>query len=151
MGRFLNLSPTPKIIGDFGKEIHSHLSYSITQQYIKNKHNLDMRKLDKVNLVTLHHYISSIPIHSRASTVKLIHGWATFAKLCQQGCKTSPICPQCLSTVETQDHVLTCPNHDAQPHRRASLLSFLTSLRKSHTPRHILTILEYNKISLLLH
>jgi hypothetical protein len=52
MGRFLNLSPTPKIIGDFGKEIHSHLSYSITQQYIKNKHNLDMRKLDKVNLVT---------------------------------------------------------------------------------------------------
>jgi hypothetical protein len=112
--------------------------------------NLNPSKLDKINLHMLQTYMSWLKIFTRASTSKLIHDWIpTYSSFCHQGQEPSPLCPRCLSWVETCEHVRVCPDNAAIQASRKFLLAFLSSMAKIYTPIYILQIFEY-KLSLVL-
>jgi hypothetical protein len=99
-----------KITNHFQSEIYATLSYESTSLYLESRHSLTPSKMAHDNTNALHCYIESLQVHKRATTLKLIHGWApTDSSLCRQGRSHTSICPRCHLTVETTSHVYTCP------------------------------------------
>jgi hypothetical protein len=85
------------------------LNCTLTANYIEQKHNVSLARIERVNLHSLGSYLKALPIHTCASTVKLIHGWSpTYATLCHQGWQHLAICPCCQTTVDST-HLLKCP------------------------------------------
>jgi len=73
--------------------------------------------------------LSSMKMFKRASTVKLLHGWApTYAYLCRQGHHPSPLCPRCKTCVETNEHILQCSHPEASASRSRILLDSIDFL-----------------------
>jgi len=125
------------------------IGYHSLAKYISDKHNICDAKLQKVHMIALSKYLSSLKLFQRASIVKMIHGWIpTYGMLCRQGRESSPLCSRCSSTVETWDHVFSCPDSQATTSRREALSTFLSSLVKMGTPFYILSTFEY-KLSLV--
>jgi hypothetical protein len=122
---------------------YSIIGYSDLANYKKIKHNLTEPKLQKVHVIALANYLANIQAHHRATLSKLIHGWIpTYSSLCRQGKEPSPLCPRCKSRVESWEHILECPNHQAVESRRDALKTFLSSMFKVGTPFYILTTFE---------
>jgi len=141
---------THKVIGDFNTSIQAYLSFQSTAQYVLDKHNLTLATLAHTNLFALQSYLQDLPVFTRASTAKLIHGWApTYSLLFQQECCPSPLCPRCQLTVVTTKHVLICTAPDATQCRLRLLPDFLKNLINIGTPIHIITTFHY-KLSILL-
>lgn len=139
-----------KIIGHFNSEIHATLSFEKTSTYLFNRHGLSDSKLAHTNVQALWHHIESMPIHTRASTIKLIHGWMpTYAILSRQGRSETPLCPCCNTRVETSPHVFTCQETQAITQRISHLTTFLSALHKLKTPIQLMATLEY-KLSITL-
>jgi hypothetical protein len=139
-----------KIIGDFDSEIFDTLSYKDTIDYISHKHGITQALLERISIHALRQHIESLPIHIRASTIKLIHGWMpTYAILCRQGRSSSSLCPRCHTQVETPSHVFKCQANQAIQQCLSHLTVFLTALNKLKTPVQIVATLQY-KLSLLL-
>jgi hypothetical protein len=87
-------------------------------------------------------------MHSRASTVKHIHGWMpTYAILCRQGRSNTSICLCCNLQVETASHVFKCHAPQAIQQCSSHLATFLSSLIKLKIPVQVIATLEY-KLSL---
>ncbi len=128
-----------KVIGDLGRELHSLIGFAPTMSYISTRHGLSDAKLSHINLFALHKYLSSLSLHSRANTIKLIHWWIpTYAMLCRQGRESFPLCPCCQSTIETPEDVISCSNGDAISLCMTHLHTFLSSLVKLSTPIQII-------------
>jgi hypothetical protein len=67
-------------------------------------------KLNHVNTLAQQCFLEKLRIVKQANIVKLIHGSIpTMASLLSQGQVTSPLCPRCLLSVETTQHILPCP------------------------------------------
>jgi hypothetical protein len=43
--------------------------------YLHKKHNLSFAKMDKVNVIALQSYLTSLKSHKCSSIVKMIHNW----------------------------------------------------------------------------
>jgi hypothetical protein len=85
------------------------LGYENTLQYILKKHNISSYHIGEINQHALKKYLLSQKKFTRASTVKLIHGWIlTYALLCCQGRMLSPMCPRFKAHIETADHMRVC-------------------------------------------
>jgi len=138
-----------KMTGKLDVGSYSTIGYSDMLEYICNKHHLNQARLQDVNLYAIHHHLSTLTVHSRASLVKMMHGWIpTYSQLCRQGREQSSVCPRCRSTVETFDHVFVCPDTQAIESRRTALYSFLSMMTNIGTPIYVLTTIEY-KLSIL--
>jgi hypothetical protein len=138
-----------KLTGNLDTGFYSMIGYHSPAKYISDKHNICDAKLQKVHMIALSKYLSSLKPFQRASIVKVIHGWIpTYGMLCRQGRESSPLCPRCSSTVETWDHVFSCPDSQAIAFRNEALLTFLSLRVKMGTPLYILSTFEY-KLSLL--
>jgi len=103
---FSSFPTSHKITGSLDTGFAYAMGYKDLLSYIEEKHSLSSEKIDKVNLFALSTYLLSLSPFQRASMVKTIHDWIpTHSNLCRQGRHNSPICPRCLSEVETPSHV----------------------------------------------
>jgi len=106
--------------------------------------------MDKINILALQRFLSSLKVHKRASIRKMIHNWIpTYSMLCRQGRETSSLCPRCHKAVETSDHVYKCSQPQAVSNRSSFLKEYLSHLLLLNTPMYIISTLQY-KLSLSL-
>jgi hypothetical protein len=139
-----------KLTESFDNGIYSTYGYTALSEYLHQKHNLSPTKMDKVNVLALQSFLSSIKVHKRASIIKMIQNWIpTHNILSQQGCKHFPLCPRCSNAVETSEHVYKCSQSQAMANRHSFLKKFLSSLLAIKTPTYIIRTLEY-KLSVTL-
>ena len=139
-----------KIIGNLSSVVPESLAYPDTLTFICNKHNLTAHSIHLVNTLALGKYLGTLKVFERASTVKLIHGWApSLSTLCRQGRAPSSLCPRCHTTVEVPDHVIKCPQSDAIGKWLHLLNSTIESLCQANTLTLLLNTFQY-KLSLLL-
>jgi len=72
-----------KVTNHFQSEIYTTLSYESTAKYLESRLSLTPSKLIHITSTALRRYMESLKIHKRATTIKLLHGWApTYASLC---------------------------------------------------------------------
>ncbi len=75
-----------KIIGNLSISVNDALGYHEILTFASGKHDFHPYDIDRINTNALKKALNSMKIFQRASTVKLIHGWApTYAFLCRQG------------------------------------------------------------------
>lgn len=99
-----------KLVGNLSACLTDALGYGATATYICTKHQLSEPKLNHVNTLAQQCFLEKLRIVKQANIVKLIHGSIpTMASLLSQGQVTSPLCPRCLLSVETTQHILPCP------------------------------------------
>jgi hypothetical protein len=132
-----------KITGALDYNILCTMHGESMEHYIHQKHDICAAKLKDLNTNGLHCYMKRCKSHKRANIAKLIHRWIpTNAFLHQQDRAISPVCPQCLDHHETAEHILTCPNHNAQESRSNHLYKMLQELEKISTSTYILATIE---------
>jgi len=139
-----------KLTGSFDNGIYSAYGYSALQDYLHQKYNLSPAKMDKVNVLALQSFLSSLKVHKRASKIKMIQNWIpTYSMLCRQGRKASSLCPRCSKVIETSKHVYKCSQPQAVSNCSYFLKEYLSHLLLLKTPIYIISTLEY-KLSLML-
>lgn len=95
-----------KITGPLDHAFYSTFSFTSLSENLSSKHHLSVAKLERINTLALQGYLSSLPVHHRAFTVKMLHRWIpTNCSLCRKGRESSPLCPRCFMEVETGEHV----------------------------------------------
>lgn len=115
------------------------LTYDALMNYINNKHGLSPSKIQHINIYALQSYLSKLKKFQRVSIVKMIHNWIpTYSILCQQGREKSALCPRCLSSVETYEHVQKCQDPGAISTRQNLLNIYLHHLLRARTPIYLL-------------
>lgn len=139
-----------KLTGSFDGGIYSAYGYTALSDYLHQKHNLSPAKMDKVNVLALQSFLSSMKVHKQASFIKMIHNWIpTYSMLSRQGRKPSPLCPRCCTAIETSQHVYKCSQSQAISNWRSFLKKFLSSLLSIKTLIYNISTLEY-KLSITL-
>ena len=139
-----------KLTGSFDGGIYSAYGYTALSDYLHQKHNLSPAKMDKVNVLALQSFLSSMKVHKQASIIKMIHNWIpTYSMLSRQGRKPSPLCPRCCTAIETSQHVYKCSQSQAISNWRSFLKKFLSSLLSIKTLIYNISTLEY-KLSITL-
>ena len=116
------------------------------EEYIINKHNLNLYDMDHINWKGLKCFMSKFKMHQRAVAAKFIHGWLpTQDFLHKQRRSPSPYCPVCIDLFlpETTKHLLQCQTTAAIKERTTRLNQCLKALRiHSHTSPIILQCFE---------
>lgn len=116
---FLEFPEPHKITGNLTDSLNELLGYENTLQYISKKDNISSYHIGGINQHALKKYLLSQKVFTRASTVKLIHGWIpTYVSLCRQGRMHSLICLQCKEHIESSDHIRVCDH----PSEKVTLL-----------------------------
>ena len=125
------------------RKITSNLHLSLKERwheeeaksYLRQRHNLTTDMLEAVNWQSLQYALEQFRTHRRALAIKMIHRHLpTHDKLFKQGrVVMSSLCPRCVHRVETNLHVVNCPNDDAVKHRKAAWLDMWKSLHKQRT------------------
>lgn len=106
--------------------------------------------LDQINFHAIQKYLSNIKPHKWSNIVKHIHDWQpTYGVLCHQGRERSSLCPRCQATVETADHINTCPEKNTEKCWISNLQTFLADLECLDTAPCILTTLEFKLLNAL--
>jgi hypothetical protein len=147
---FSSFPTTHKLTGSLNISFGHAIGTQDLCTFLNDKHKISVYTLEKVNTTALGSYLSSLPVFQHASAVKLMHNWVpTYGYLCCQGRSDTPICPRCLSTVKTPDHVLICVFPEAVTRRLEFLSSYLSSLLILGTTIYLLASLEL-KLSITL-
>jgi len=75
-----------KVIGNLSSVVNDSLGYNDMLELIDHKHNINITTINHINTIAQKKTLSAMKVFQRASTVKLLQGWApTFASLCCQG------------------------------------------------------------------
>lgn len=139
-----------KLSGKLDTGFYSIIGYSNLAKYMQQKHQLTEAKLQWVNLLPLHHHLTSMKPHNQASVSKLIHRWIPmYSTLSRQGRVPSPFCPRSHTSRETWDHVFSCSNVAAMEVQCSALLSFLSTMVKLGTPLYVLTKFKFKLSNML--
>jgi hypothetical protein len=134
---------TQKITSSLNYNILQTLYHESLERFLHKKHGICDAMLKDINTDGLHIMMKKSKPHQRASLAKLIHRWIpTNAFTHTQSRTQTPLCPRCLTSEETAEHILTCPAKCVIESREKHVYQALKELEDLATSQIILHTFE---------